>query len=218
MFCRSRLGIFSFALPLVHMRRVVVARLVVAWFCGANWSAVHADDYGCRVLLCLSNPSGPMAEAECRPPIERMLREQRQRRPPPFPTCEEANGAAYVELGASAFDPCPDGTLALAVGATATWGRREPASGEVQAIGPRAIVFTGIGEGDTDGGSTTVGMKKICVGPYVGKVGVTSGVGDASSSVEIDAYEFIATLDPVTDTPRYLDVIVQGKRYRRIRY
>jgi hypothetical protein len=35
-------------------------------------SIARADDWGCQVLLCLSNPGGPTQYAECRPPIERL--------------------------------------------------------------------------------------------------------------------------------------------------
>jgi hypothetical protein len=37
--------------------------------------AAHADDWGCRVVLCLANPAGPTAVAECVPPIERLWSE-----------------------------------------------------------------------------------------------------------------------------------------------
>lgn len=33
------------------------------------------DTWACEVAMCLSNPSGPTAVAECRPPIEKMHRE-----------------------------------------------------------------------------------------------------------------------------------------------
>lgn len=33
------------------------------------------DTWACEVAMCLSNPSGPTAVAECRPPIEKMQRE-----------------------------------------------------------------------------------------------------------------------------------------------
>lgn len=32
----------------------------------------RGDDWGCQVLLCLSNPGGATQYAECRPPIERL--------------------------------------------------------------------------------------------------------------------------------------------------
>ncbi|MCK4207326.1 hypothetical protein J3U99_21425 [Brucella pituitosa] len=35
-------------------------------------SVARADDWGCQVLLCLSNPGSPTEYVECRPPIERL--------------------------------------------------------------------------------------------------------------------------------------------------
>ncbi|MES4992424.1 hypothetical protein ACTJJ7_11265 [Phyllobacterium sp. 22229] len=35
-------------------------------------SVARANDWGCQVLLCLSNPGSPTEYAECRPPIERL--------------------------------------------------------------------------------------------------------------------------------------------------
>ena len=35
-------------------------------------SLARGDDWGCQVLLCLSNPGGATEFAECRPPIERL--------------------------------------------------------------------------------------------------------------------------------------------------
>ena len=35
-------------------------------------SIARADDWGCQVLLCLSNPGGATEYSECRPPIERL--------------------------------------------------------------------------------------------------------------------------------------------------
>ena len=33
----------------------------------------NADDWECTVMLCLSNPAGPTAVAECIPPVEKLL-------------------------------------------------------------------------------------------------------------------------------------------------
>ena len=33
---------------------------------------VHADEWGCEALLCLSHPTGPTAVVECKPPIHRL--------------------------------------------------------------------------------------------------------------------------------------------------
>lgn len=50
----------------------------------------QADQWGCEVLLCLSNPAGPTAVAQCVPPIKRLWRHLAKRGS--FPTCAEANG------------------------------------------------------------------------------------------------------------------------------
>jgi hypothetical protein len=48
-------------------------------------SHARADDWGCQVLLCLSNPGGPTQYAECIPPIQRLWNELAKGRA--FPTC-----------------------------------------------------------------------------------------------------------------------------------
>lgn len=50
-----------------------------------------ASDYGCKVLLCLSNPSGPTAVSQCVPPINQLWDDLRHGRA--FPTCDEAGAA-----------------------------------------------------------------------------------------------------------------------------
>lgn len=37
-------------------------------------TSARADTWGCEVLLCLSNPAGPMAVSQCVPPIKRLYR------------------------------------------------------------------------------------------------------------------------------------------------
>ncbi|WP_331375375.1 hypothetical protein [Sinorhizobium chiapasense] len=48
-------------------------------------SHARADDWGCEVILCLSNPGGPTEFAQCRPPVERLWRELAKGHS--FPTC-----------------------------------------------------------------------------------------------------------------------------------
>lgn len=48
-------------------------------------SLARADDWGCEVLLCLSNPAGPTAVTQCVPPIKKLWRELAKGRA--FPTC-----------------------------------------------------------------------------------------------------------------------------------
>ena len=71
--------------------RGVVRRwlLTLALFAGTSIllpGGVHADDWGCQVLLCLSNPGGPEQYSACVPPIERLWRALRHG--DPFPTCD----------------------------------------------------------------------------------------------------------------------------------
>ncbi|NNU63858.1 hypothetical protein G9X67_00995 [Rhizobium sp. WYCCWR 11152] len=49
----------------------------------------QANDWGCEVILCLSNPGGPTQFAECRPPIEKLWRELAEGHS--FPTCSSAS-------------------------------------------------------------------------------------------------------------------------------
>ncbi|ACP22477.1 conserved hypothetical protein (plasmid) [Sinorhizobium fredii NGR234] len=50
----------------------------------------RADDWGCEVILCLSNPGGATQYAPCRPPIQRLWRELA--RGHGLPTC---NGVGF---------------------------------------------------------------------------------------------------------------------------
>ena len=48
----------------------------------------RADNWGCQVILCLSNPGGPTQYSECRPPVEKLWRWLAKGRS--FPTCSGA--------------------------------------------------------------------------------------------------------------------------------
>jgi hypothetical protein len=65
---------------------------------------VHADDWGCQVLLCLSNPQGPKAVRECEPPINRLWRDLSKGRP--FPTCDTGGSSGASHSWASTSN-CP---------------------------------------------------------------------------------------------------------------
>ena len=67
-------------------------------------SSAHADEWGCEVLLCMSNPAGPEAVAQCVPPIERyhhVLKHGGAR-----PTCSESGWSGAI--GYEAHE-CPVG-------------------------------------------------------------------------------------------------------------
>ncbi|MEX3916428.1 hypothetical protein AB4Y43_09355 [Paraburkholderia sp. BR10872] len=64
----------------------------------------RADDWGCQVILCLSNPGGPEQYGKCVPPIERLWAALRDG--DPFPTCDfgagGSRGTSAVNVIASA--------------------------------------------------------------------------------------------------------------------
>lgn len=107
---------------------------VIVLFGGVLFTSnTYASLWGCEVLLCLSNPAGPMAVKECVPPINKLYRAIFKTDPDPFPTCEEAND---VRLGGTPgnyaklvyhryYDICPSGTVALAPGKHAVQGTME---------------------------------------------------------------------------------------------
>jgi hypothetical protein len=60
---------------------------LVAGIC-LSLSPASADDWGCKVLLCLSNPGGPTEFDACKPPIDQLRKHLRKGRS--FPTCSGA--------------------------------------------------------------------------------------------------------------------------------
>jgi hypothetical protein len=50
-----------------HLAAAVTLAGSLLWAADAN-----ASEWGCKVVLCLSNPGGPTEYSECRPPIEKL--------------------------------------------------------------------------------------------------------------------------------------------------
>ncbi len=65
--------------------RTVIAALGLGSLYLSSGQSARADDWGCQVILCLSNPGGPTEFAECRPPIQKLWRWLAKGRS--FPTC-----------------------------------------------------------------------------------------------------------------------------------
>jgi hypothetical protein len=167
----------------------------------------QASDYGCRVLMCLANPAGPTAVAQCVPPITQLWRDLARLRP--FPTCDEARPAIAVQ-NTTYYDPCPEGTTALDVGAFAL--QQGTPDGTQPAIG--------IGSGDNvapTGGDGVLLGSKVCVGRQVGQAWVFTGSGDNSWAGFVNVYDRVAVLDPAT-SPNVVDVYLNDALYRRVRW
>lgn len=74
------------------MLKVIRVFLGVLALYASAINTAKADDWGCQVLLCLSNPAGPEAVAECVPPIQRLWQALSARPPQPFPSCGMGGG------------------------------------------------------------------------------------------------------------------------------
>jgi len=61
----------------------------------------RADDWGCQVLLCLSNPGGPEQYGACVPPIEKLWTALRHG--DPFPTCDFGTGGSTGTSASNTF-------------------------------------------------------------------------------------------------------------------
>lgn len=86
--------------------RALLGRAVFLGAACVSFSTEAEDLWGCQVLLCLSNPDGPEALSECRPPIERL--HEHLRHGHPFPSCP-SGGSAYARPTSSYYDLCPAG-------------------------------------------------------------------------------------------------------------
>ena len=179
--------------------------------------AVLADQWGCEVLLCLSNPAGPTAVKECEPPIHRLWDHLRNGHE--FPTCDMAKdgkSSAYAKQGFNFFDPCPPGTRPLARGEQAV---------QVNSIGgmrttwkPANVseVRTGIGDGEGNSFSYRYAkpMPLVCVGNHVG---TTSFSSDGRSWIRVSVYDRVTILRPQA-SPRIIDVFINDALFRRVRW
>ena len=179
----------------------------------------NASEYGCTVLLCLANPNGPRAVADCVPPVNKLFHDLARGRA--FPTCDlasapgAAGGISWAQRGSSYYDICPAGTTALDAGSYAIQGGATPLSWG------SATLYTGIGEGDglsPGSGSGAVALSsKVCVGRKVTDIWITTGSGQDMDSVPATVFDRVVLLDP-QGSPNIIDVYVNAVLYSRVRW
>ena len=196
---------------------VQLSCLIFVLSIGVFSRAASADQWGCEVLLCLSNPAGPTAVKECEPPIHRLwdhLRDGHE-----FPACDMAKdgkSSAYAKLGFNFFDPCPAGTRPLARGERAV--QAGPSGGIRASWKPASVseVLTGIGDGAGDSFSDRDAkpMPLVCVG---NRIGTTSASPDGRSWFRVSVYDRVTTLRPQA-SPRIIDVFINDALFRRVRW
>lgn len=189
------------------MRPVTTLNLI--WLSGLlslSAPSAVADDYGCTVLLCLSNPNGPKAVSECVSPIDRLYNDLRKGRP--FPHCDLASTSDHKSAavtGRNYFDDCPAGLSALPAGDFALDQKSNH-------------LYQGIGSG-ADGWSTGA-SQKICVAQPSGQTTIGMQASDGSGEMQnipVGIYKQIIVMNPAS-SPNYIDIMIDGKRYTRVRY
>lgn len=190
-------------------------------------TAARADGWGCEVLLCLSNPAGPMAVAACVPPITKLYKALFKWRPDPFPTCLLSNGDdsqsggnyAYV-APPSYYDACPADTTPLPIGERGAIGVYV-AVPTVWPYRPGYVkdgdVSVGIGDGGGVSALVTGGDAlpvKTCVGSLVGQSVLSTDVEGGTTFVNL--YDRVVYIDPA-ETSFNINVIVNNDLFRNIR-
>lgn len=181
----------------------------------------HADDWGCQVLLCLSDPRGPETESACRPPIERLYHTLEHGGA--FPNCAMAgspsDGGSYVVQSRNPFDLCPTGTTRFgglasdsSVVPMVTVGKRTgttPYGSPIYTFeqDPMPPVISS----NSDYGDQ-LPVARACVGTLVG----TQFVSTQDDEQEIFVYDRI--VEQRAQSPRALDVYINGRLYRRVHW
>lgn len=170
----------------------------------------QADDFGCTVLLCLANPAGPMAVAECISPIRKLYRNLARGKA--FPTCDMASapdaagGKSWAEHGVSYYDQCPTGTTALEAGAYAV------------RAGGSSTYYLGIGEGDRpNAGDANSLPSKICVGNRIGETRSATSDGDGIGMPSAGVFDQVIVIAPNAQ-PNHVDVYVNSAFSHRVRW
>jgi hypothetical protein len=175
-------------------------------------AATPAAPWGCVVLLCLANPRGPTAIAQCVDPIRSLWSALRSRRP--FPTCPMAQGprgGAYARPGTDYYDPCPPGTTEVPAGryvtaARATWLRTGTAVPDVSPpeVGQRfysSTTSTPQREDSTAGPS----HPKLCGAGYSGDLSVI----EAETAVSVAVYRELVLVPPAS-SPNFVEVLIDA--------
>lgn len=198
-------------------------------------TAAHAEDqWGCKVLLCLANPNGPMALAQCVDPIKRLYAAIFKPRPDPFPTCTMSSGEGSQASGnyayvapPSYYDACPAGTNALPQGSYAATGVYSNST-PTWPYGPGYViagrVSTGVGDGSglypVTGEDAKPLPVKVCVANPVATQTVDLSppgtIYEDRSSAVVTIYDRVVYIDPAASSFN-INVVINNALYRNVR-
>jgi hypothetical protein len=192
-------------------RNVLLACLFVISSALTPW--VYADEWGCQVLLCLSNPNGPTAVKECEPPIRKLWIELAKPHHT-FPSCElssSSNGATYAALTTNYYDACPAGTIALAAGMNAI---TQDSTDVLTGIGSGEGVYPY--RGDSRMGNQTA-QDKVCVSGYAGDKYLINNGNRYAVGIHTGVYQNVVVLNP-NRSGQMIEVFIDSQLYRQVRY
>jgi len=183
---------------LTRSRNVLLSVVAGALLVGPQ---ARADDFGCQVLLCLSNPRGNPTSSECAAVLAKLWRHLAK----PWasmPTCQLVGGEAGAPQSSRAvevydpFDPCPTGM--------------HPELGWVSLSPEEEPRYSG-----PDQGSTFSGVApRACVANWVGSY--TRREFGTFAGYEVRIYDRIVWQAP--QPPRAIDVYVDGVFQQRVRW
>lgn len=193
-------------------------RIAIALFLASVGTSANASDYGCKVLLCLSNPAGPKAESECVPPINRLYRDLRKGRS--FPSCEMAKGPggqSYARQVYDHYDPCPAPLKPAPRGSVVAQGTSNP-DAQPRGFHNRGQMFQLAAPPQvSEPGNNHMGFSRAgpraCVGEPVGHYQVRTNNDDYYT---VTVYSHIQWQQ--AQSPRAIDVFIDDEWYRRVRW
>lgn len=193
-------------------------KYAIALFLASIGASANASEYGCTVLLCLSNPAGPKAEAECVQPINRLFRDLSKGRS--FPSCDLATGpggSSYARQVYDHYDPCPAPLKPAPRGSVVAQGSPRP---DVQSRGflngaylYQLAAHPQVSEPRNDDMGFSGAGPRACVGETVGQYQVRENN---------DSYYTVTVYNEgqwqQAQSPKAIDVFINDEWYRRVRW
>lgn len=181
-------------------------------------ASVQASEYGCKVLLCLSNPAsngGPKGLAECVPPINQLYRDLRKGRP--FPRCDLADGndgSSYARVVFDPYGPCPGALQPAVPGSLVVQGNRRLIRGSPQEPeDPSRYTLQGQPQVSEPPHRDLENMgPRACIGALIGAY----STGSYDDSYTVSVFDKVLWLS--AQSPQAIDVFIDHVWQQRVRW
>ncbi|MCW3632846.1 hypothetical protein [Burkholderia cenocepacia] len=195
------------------LRRVAPAGVVWALLAVPSPSA-YADDYPCRVALCVPSPTNPWSIAACVPALERLFDDLAHGRG--WPTCEGSGVSMNYVM--TPFDPCQGGLQEAGPGAWVIEGKSRPKQPTWFYADPASYgISPSSSPQQSAGGDAGPNASLACVGKLMGTY--RTYVGQYNSyydEVNVAVYDQIVWQKP--QSPWAIDVYQSGRFSRRVHW